>query len=344
MQAIIVIYAWCMVRLATARKALNSLRSPFFRLRHKSKPFNFHPQIETIFDFIETRKLTQSTIAFLVDLQEAQCFFIIAAQIAILYALPQTPTFNGIEDWDTLFVNHVFIRYLASVGPLPIVVAQTSLRLVSLDSVYTLFLSTLAVVLSTAASNLSFPDVEKVYDMFRDHNQLEECGGNPSLTTFCVTHDATDVVGSAYGALGQDLFFSLKYITITIICVLWVCKGYSASIHADTSTEAGRSWFQRQYRSAYADYFEKHEKSLACVIRVFSYLVTVFLVAAELLLVTYICSSLAFLNSVLSLPKMTVWNIGQIIAVLVWAPVLLKYIYTTFCKFTFQLQSCKYVG
>lgn len=375
MQAIIVLCGYGLARLVTSRKTLNSFMTPFLYLRRRRKAFDeicrprletllnqleksksvdwtvtfteLHPRLGDFFNLIEKSKAARSTVAFLADLQEAQCFFIIAAQIAILFAnVSQTADFNGVDSWDGLVLNWIFIQYLANVGALPIIITQVSLCHLRIDSVYTLVLSTVAILLSAIASYPAFPDIEMVYEMFKDQSTLEQCGNRPSLTTYCVTHTSGEVLTRAYGSTngGESLFFAVKYANFLTLLILWVRKGHREV--ASTRT----SWFQSKCLSIQsrlqpksAESFKTHAAWIPRAGRILRWTTTGFLVFVEAATATFIATSLGFLRSVILSDTTTTWNIGQIIAMLVWAPVLLKYIYTSICELRpFRHTMCLY--
>ncbi|KAJ4264356.1 hypothetical protein NW762_005554 [Fusarium torreyae] len=136
---------------------------------------------------LERTNLAHATSTFLAELHEAQCFFVVAIEIALINASSRSAIFTGADNWQSLLWNRDSVQFLAGMGAWPIILGQISLRRAQLDSMYYLLLSTLALVLAgVAADTAANPDPDRIYKMFQGQNVLEECGGHPSLRTFCV--------------------------------------------------------------------------------------------------------------------------------------------------------------
>ncbi|KAH6988528.1 hypothetical protein EDB80DRAFT_816849 [Ilyonectria destructans] len=211
MQNALALYAWLLLWLFSWGEYANASR----RRGRVTLPAGFGRFV----DRMEQGNLTNATRTFLVEFHEAECFFIMAISIAILYANSQGAIFNGVENWQSLINTRKSIVTLASTGAMPIVLTQLSLRNSRINSFYCLFLSIVSLLLVGLAADTGLkPDVDSVYDMFKDENNLIDCGNHPSLRTFCLS-DGSYATTSAYFQLATLLayFALISMIVLKII-------------------------------------------------------------------------------------------------------------------------------
>ncbi|KAF5986400.1 hypothetical protein FBULB1_2463 [Fusarium bulbicola] len=187
-QTAMVVFAWLFFLFLKVNKFINTTTSLFTHLFRKRNP---GPSLlghrVSGLERLERTNLAHATSTFLAELHEAQCFFVVAIEIALINASSRSAIFTGAENWQSLLWNCDSVQFLAGMGAWPIILGQISLRRAELDSMYYLLLSTLALVLAgVAADTAANPDPDRIYEMFQGQNTLEECGGHPSLRTFCV--------------------------------------------------------------------------------------------------------------------------------------------------------------
>ncbi|KAF5680270.1 hypothetical protein FDENT_8473 [Fusarium denticulatum] len=187
-QTAMVVFAWLFFLLLKVNKFINTATSIFTHLFRKGTPGrNLLTHRISGLERLERTNLAHATSTFLAELHEAQCFFVVAIEIALINASSRSAIFTGAENWQSLLWNRDSVQFLAGMGAWPIILGQISLRRAELDSMYYLLLSTLALVLAgVAADTASNPDPDRIYKMFQGQNTLQECGGHPSLRTFCV--------------------------------------------------------------------------------------------------------------------------------------------------------------
>ncbi|KAF5705126.1 hypothetical protein FGLOB1_8157 [Fusarium globosum] len=220
-QTAMVVFAWLFFLLLKVNKFINTSSSIFTHLFRKRNPGpNLLNHRVSGLERPERTNLAHATSTFLAELHEAQCFFVVAIEIALINASSRSAIFTGAENWQSLLWNRDSVQFLAGMGAWPIILGQISLRRAELDSMYYLLLSTLALVLAGVAADTSAnPDPDRIYKMFQGQNTLEECGGHPSLRTFCVKERESIYwyvfpAGSIYAFLG-------------LLAVLWWAKIWS---------------------------------------------------------------------------------------------------------------------
>ncbi|RSL45190.1 hypothetical protein CEP54_014370 [Fusarium duplospermum] len=234
-----------------------------------------------------------------------------AIGVAMLYANTPSMGFDDSDSWGTLLNNRFGIRSIAIHEGWCMILMMLNLRRAGLNSVYCLILATLAAIVVGVAANKTIlhPDPDKVYEMLKDKNTLPECGDNPSLRTFCVNSSTPT---SILNAVPDCSVFLL----LTIVSVCWV--------ENTCPRVASCSWFQ-SFCSRLSQ--ECLERVAFCSSR----LISLGLGVAESAMVTFLWYGLCILGAS-SGPQYNTslgvnWNIGQVIAVLVWAPVVSKYLY-----------------
>ncbi|KAI1083603.1 glycoprotease family-domain-containing protein [Whalleya microplaca] len=90
-QISIALYAWALIRLVTVKDTLNWVMIPFLRFRGITTLFTTrHPRLHAFLARTENWNSTHALSTLLAEFQEAQCFFVMAIQIALLYGNSQS--------------------------------------------------------------------------------------------------------------------------------------------------------------------------------------------------------------------------------------------------------------
>lgn len=329
-QSGIVLFTNLLVHLIRLPRTISGLITAFRvirRLLDRKRPESFptnHRHLKFLQGIGESN-LAHSTSTLLVDFQEAQCFFVIAVQISVLYANSQGASFSGAQNWESLRVNREAVWSLANIGAWSISLTQITLFRSSMDSWYTLALSFVALVLAATASKLALllDTADNVYKMFKNETGLDECGGNASMRTFCSAYSPIFTLGVPRNVM---------FINVPILGLLCFMKVWTGYIDADTSLSQGKRLNDKALDSTGST------KSLERVKRIALMLVTLFLFSMEVLLLALLIIGLQSTQSMLVTlvedETTNLWNVGQVVAVLVWAPVLSKYTYSVLCKST----------
>ncbi|RKL17543.1 hypothetical protein BFJ68_g4419 [Fusarium oxysporum] len=310
-QTAMVVFAWLFFLLLKVNKFINTSTSIFTHLFRKRNPGpNLLTHRVSGLERLERTNLAHATSTFLAELHEAQCFFVVAIEIALINASSRSAIFTGADNWQSLLWNRDSVQFLAGMGAWPIILGQISLRRAELDSMYYLILSTLALALAgVAADTAANPDPDRIYKMFQGQNTLEECGGHPSLRTFCVEERESIYwyvfpAGSIYAFLG-------------LLAILWWAKLWSLCNSPASFVKRHKSLSIRQLEAwEWFKWFVIKASLLGIHI-------------AEAGALACICFGLAVIRApllnLLLRGETGTWSVGQLVAVLIWAPVISKY-------------------
>ncbi|KAH6608257.1 hypothetical protein Trco_004570 [Trichoderma cornu-damae] len=302
---VIVLYAWLCIRFLRVASSMDW----FVRwTRYRGK-------INSLITFHQSRlalRLEHATSTFVAEMQEAQCFFVFAIQVGLIHANFQPPEFFGVDSWQKLLYNRSIMKEFAVTAALPILLNQILLCKVQLDSVYSLLLCTMVFVMAYAASLASIvEDFDEAYDMFSSPDSLGKCGRIASLRSFCAIYAETGIRHPPF----------LLEICSVALSLFWYKKLWTGF--------AGTQWLKSYAKSL----SEKQNFLLFSAIQLGQILVVVFIFAAEIIFATFMIANLFPLNEMLTGLTETYiffsssWTIGQLISVLVWAPVVAKYLY-----------------
>jgi len=320
-QTAMVVFAWLFFLLLKVNKFINTSTSIFTHLFRKRNPGpNLLTHRVSGLERLERTNLAHATSTFLAELHEAQCFFVVAIEIALINASSRSAIFTGADNWQSLLWNRDSVQFLAGMGAWPIILGQISLRRAELDSMYYLILSTLALALAgVAADTAANPDPDRIYKMFQGQNTLEECGGHPSLRTFCVEERESIYwyvfpAGSIYAFLG-------------LLAILWWAKLWSMCNSPASFVKRHKSLSKRQLEAwEWFKWFVIKASLLGIHI-------------AEAGALACICFGLAVIRApllnLLLRGETGTWSVGQLVAVLIWAPVISKYAHLAIRKLSF---------
>lgn len=256
-------------------------------------------------------RILHASSTLLVELQEAQCFFIIAVAIAQIYAIFQNAAFSDADSLGGLLYQNDRVVISASLGMQCIALTQAGLRHARLSSFYSLFWATLGATLAGVAGGaVTRSDgelVNKVVDRGGEPG-TEQCGGYTSLRQLCVVDPARfDIDGM--------LMRAASVVGATLL-LLW--------LEALTKLMDGskRRW--------------SHGKTMAEALDILGTALRVVIPAIfamfELILLAFTLISCIQMTNPAQVPLKQSWTIGQIIATLFWAPTVSKYGYIVICK------------
>jgi hypothetical protein len=314
-QVVLSMFSWLSVCLVSIVR--NDTKEHALKPHHQDEhdPPTKMVAISTRFLRLACLRVSDAASTLLVELQEAQCFFIIAISVAQLYASSQDPAFSEADSPASLIFQYNRVMGLSAIGMQCIALTQAGLRHARLDSLYSLVWATLAASLAGAAgSGLLWAQAELVQSVFReDDTGVEECGGTITLRDMCV--DLADRMDTSVSFQNASLFvmgtfFLLwsKKITPMILRTEWVRKQASGCI-----------WL--------------HDTALDKARHCASASTTLILALLELVLFSFTLISCIEKQK----PSKTLtngsWTIGQIMAMLIWAPVISKHLYLVICEY-----------
>ncbi|KAI8721705.1 hypothetical protein NCS52_00312700 [Fusarium sp. LHS14.1] len=162
-QAAIAVYVWVFLAIPSAKAASKDLPSILARVSHLVWGPNHEP-VKHLFPTLGFKilfrtcrsptlrrvwvNLVHATSTFLVEFHEAQCFFVVSIEIALLY-VNSRPLPSGANSMETLYMFRDLIELVGSIGAWSVILSYISLYRARLNSVYYTVLSTIALVLAT---------------------------------------------------------------------------------------------------------------------------------------------------------------------------------------------------
>ncbi|OQE35460.1 hypothetical protein PENCOP_c013G05370 [Penicillium coprophilum] len=263
------------------------------------------------------------TKVILVEFQEAQCFFMIASQAAILLAKKSTTIFEA-HTMPSLWANNGMAGIVSSAGLLPVVMGMWSLQKLHLTEAWVFFLSVTTIVVSEFAlywmHKIPSPDQLKTFDY---NGWPKSCGGYAPPLIYCHLDKNQDALKLArmliWGVLnpycltvlGLDVILWLRLYVMKMMNVEAFCQR--------TCTRLGARNFPYKVRQLLASRWGQWLKKLPIML---TFCVELLFLAA----VSLECFCFyQFKHS--EVVDFSDWGFGQIVAMTIWLPVASKYAY-----------------
>ncbi|KAJ4145850.1 hypothetical protein LMH87_004682 [Akanthomyces muscarius] len=262
----------------------------------------------------DSSALSRTSIAIattLVEFQEAQCWFIFAVQIASILAIvvnSQEGTF-----WGEIVVNGAVAFHISQNGILPMFLVQVCLHNEGIRNWHT-FLGfcteyLLAVVATT--QRISF---RGSFDLFRGQHEMAACGGNPSPRTYCASSAGVD--GLTLTFFPHPLMYKLVFLVLDTVAIValsvdqfaWTLRTHHRTRHWAIGAHGLGRWPDGPLKRHWARWSRWFWHGLE-----FAYLVVNVLYLVSL---SKVISGDSF--------QANRWSYGQIIAMTVWGPVIVK--------------------
>ena len=238
------------------------------------------------------------------------------------------------ENWASLELSKQLTASLGPIGVLCVMLTQITLHRLNMNSMFSLVCSFTVLIMAVSSipddTALSASLVRKMFEEQDEHekNPVPECGGKPSLRVFCPPDIDTARFENSGLTLLVWLAILIPFAVVKVrpaVVALWE-MWYPRKLAVDDNIDhhhKRRSLFRWLERTI-------NNNSLRLAVEMY---VELALIAAQIFLAYLIINNLLFLKGTLRFViGNTSWNIGQVIALLVWAPVVVKYIYTLFCK------------
>lgn len=180
-----VLYFWFLLRSFRLFPSLISFCTRRMQ-SHKTSPPKYHIKrniIRRIQHYLTQHDCISKVI--LVEFQEAQCFFMIASQTAILLAKKSTTIFQS-NTMPSLRANNGIAGVVSSAGILPIVMGMWSLQKIHRTEPWTFFLSVATITVSEYALywTRETPSVDQLR-AFDYNGWPESCGGYAPPLIYC---------------------------------------------------------------------------------------------------------------------------------------------------------------
>lgn len=333
MQSFLAVISWLLIRLLTVSSTIDYPVKFFGKGGLEYSGFLQSHKIRRQLLALEDSNFTHATASLIADFHEAQCFFIFATSIAVLFANRRPATFNDAENWASLELSKQLIASIGPVGVLSVMLTQITLHRLNMNSMFSLVCSFTVLITAVSSAPDTALSASIVRGMFEgegedEEKRVPECGGRPSLRVFC----PPDFDITRFENSGLTL---LVWLILLIPFMLAKARPAAAALW--------EIWYPKKLAEADdMDYHHKRRSLLQWLERIIDnnsirlaveMYIEMALIAAQIFLAYSIINNLLFLKGTLKFViGKTSWNIGQVIALLVWVPVIVKYIYTLFCE------------
>ena len=307
-QYVIVVVAYIFI-------ALNNIWIPaivsgFCHLTHRHDRSSAKAASRRISKRITSVKQVDTLVTALLDFQKSQLFFSVALQVACLYAV-HNPAILAARSQRELQSGMLLLTIVGVSGVYPVVLNLLTLSLgkKKLD-LFTFVLTVCAVILASANALLSAPAVMKPSQLLQDGFNPVSCGGiNPQQ--YCMSADQTVIK-----LLTQGFHYS-GAATWQAFGLIFPCL---AIIHAGTE----------QFITATIERLSGKAATAAnLVVKVVLFIIHVWIFLGVGVLM-YLVGDIIQIREITAQDK---WSLGQIIAVTVWVPCVVQWLYMVCCKY-----------
>jgi hypothetical protein len=251
----------------------------------------------------------------LVEFQEAQCWFVFAVQIASILAIvvnSQEGTF-----WGELVVNGAIAYHVSLNGVLPMFLIQICLHNEGIRNWHTFlgFLLEYVLAIVAATQKIRFHDA---FELFKEQGSIDSCGGNPSPRTYCAVLQTGDDKGFSFfpdPLLYKYAFLVLDTIAVVVLVtdqLMWTLRKHRRTKHWTKESSIGTYRAGRGPQGSLKPYWLKA--------KFWSW---------QILEAVYLIINILYMISLIQVINRDTfatnrWSYGQIIAVTVWGPVIVK--------------------
>lgn len=266
--------------------------------------------------------LSRTSIAIattLVEFQEAQCWFVFAVQIASILAIvvnSQEGTF-----WGEIIVNAGVAFHVSQNGILPMFLVQICLHNEGIRNWHTFVGFAIEWLLAVVAASQRIR-FDNAFDLFRSQSPIPSCGGNPSPRTYCSAtggFNGTEISFFPHPLLYKMVFLVLDTVAMLVLTIdqlSWTLRKHQRTKHMRIAgLQLGR-WPDHWTRAHWRTISRWFWRSLQ--------------VAYLVINILYMCSLIKVINGETFAAER--WSYGQIIAVTVWGPVIVKLFDLILCK------------
>ncbi|KAF3767123.1 hypothetical protein M406DRAFT_328223 [Cryphonectria parasitica EP155] len=250
----------------------------------------------------------------LVEFQEMQGFFVASIQLATLMIFASSDhsaMLSSTSSFAEAVMNVEIVQMLSISGVLPVLFTQVGLMRLGVRWWYLTCI--MVIVFSTAiiiSQKSLMPDYNTLWSYFTEESPIAMCGGNPSPMTYCL--DSLNVIDQAVSSMNSGLFVGF------IVAPALV---------------ADQAWHSLDRNGRMTALLDKWELSSATALmlrrRVWPLFRTVAWFGLEFALLIYVGMYLKSVIDILQFVGTSAsdWTFGQLIAIMVWAPVIGKYVY-----------------
>ncbi|KAJ4235847.1 hypothetical protein NW759_000932 [Fusarium solani] len=280
------------------------------------KPYRLKRSLTRIESMIwrDSGGLSRTSIAIattLVEFQEAQCWFVFAVQIASILAIvvnSQEGTF-----WGEIVVNAAIAYHVSQNGVLPMFLIQVCLHHEGIRNWHTFlgfFMEYLLAIVATT-QKIYFKDA---FALFKGQKEIKGCGLNPSPRTYCAATRGID--GQAFSFFPHPLLYKMVFLILDSVAIIalvvdqfaWTLRKHHLTKHVQFGSFRLGRWprWGKQRRGLFIKRWFWRILEVAYLVVNILYMISL----------TKVINSESFAANR--------WSYGQIIAVTVWGPVIVK--------------------
>lgn len=257
----------------------------------------------------------------LVEFQEVQTFFVLSIQMATLIIFAgsdHAAMLSSTNSFAEAVTNVQIVQLLSINGMLPVLFTQIGLMRLGIRWWYMMALVICVFVTAIVVSQQSLmPTYSTLWTYFTEESPIDTCGGNPSPMTYCL--DSLDGLNATLNRMNSGLVVGCMVIVALLMDQVWHSLNHSGRMD-----EGLDKW---ELSNAKVLFFRR---------RVAPVLLGVVWFGLEFALLIYVG---IYLKSVIGILKWvgtssSDWTFGQLVAIMVWAPVIGKYLYFNFFGIT----------
>lgn len=250
----------------------------------------------------------------LVEFQEVQGFFVASIQFATLLVFAaddQSAMLSSTSSFGEAVLNVEVVQMLSINGVLPVLFIQIGLMRLGVRWWYMTAIVVGVFILSMViATRDLMPDYDTLWAYFKESGAIEMCGGNPSPMTYCL--NSVDGLNPALQSMNSGLILGCVTVSVLVLDQLWHSANRNHRLDDvldDWELSSPRGMFFRR--------------------RVWPVFMALLWFCLEFGLLIYVGIYLKATITILELVGTSAsnWTYGQLIAVMVWAPVIGKYVY-----------------
>lgn len=257
----------------------------------------------------------------LVEFQEVQGFFVISIQFATLIIFAsdnQSAMLSSTSSFAEAVINVEVVQMLSISGMLPVLFTQIGLMRFGVRWWYMTSIVLCVFVLALVISQKSLmPDYDTLWGYFKEESPIDSCGSNPSPMTYCL--DSLSGMNSKLTRMNSGLLVGCVVVLFLFLDQAWYSLNHNGRMdRMMDSWELGNS------------------RVLFLRRRIWPVLHGVVWFCLEFALLVYVGLYMKSLIDILKFVGTSSgdWTFGQLIAIMVWAPVVGKYLYFNFFGIT----------
>lgn len=250
----------------------------------------------------------------LVEFQEVQGFFVASIQVATLIIFTsddQSAMLSSTSSFGEAVLNVEVVQMLSINGVLPVLLIQIGLMRLGVRWWYMTSIVVGVFILSLVITTRSLmPDYDTLWAYFKESGPITTCGLNPSPMTYCL--DSLNGLNSVLTSMNSGMILGCVAVSVLLLDQIWYSMNSNKRLDQILD-----SW---ELSSTVVLLLRRRAWPVFLVLLWFS---------LEFGLLIYVG---IYLKAVIEVFKVVEtassnWTYGQLIAVMVWAPVVGKYLY-----------------